>query len=131
VLQARALNFARYDDDSHGYVYVQTFRQAREAVANIEREARRFGPKTEIKILARDYWPLPWLLRDLPGAVFHGQMVPEPDAPIIVANVEQEVELRARLKGVYGSTEFLLRPGVRLRLYVQRQRPLGVVKLPQ
>jgi uncharacterized protein (TIGR03663 family) len=129
ALQARALNFARYDDDRHGYVYVQTFRQTRDAVADIEKEARRFGQGAEIKILARDYWPLPWLLRDLPGAVFHGQMVPEPDAPVIVAGVDQEFELKARLKGVYVSTEFPLRPGVRLRLYVQRRRPVGFINL--
>jgi predicted membrane-bound mannosyltransferase len=89
----------------------------------IERAASEAGTgrETGIVIYSPDYWPLPWYLRDYPRAGFFGQIV-ETTEPVVIAKVEQEAELPASFTEAYRRQgEYVLRPGVRLVLYLRRE----------
>ena len=131
TFQTIDLNFINYDNDDQYYVYVyaHTRRGTLDLVRNIEQiAAERDGLKTGITIVSPDYWPLPWYLRDYPGAAYFGRMAQSTE-PLIVANESQKAEMEANFGELYrqvpsndSSGSFELRPGVRLLLYVRRNR---------
>ena len=119
--QAFDLNYRHYDDETYPYVFVHSTRDLLSLVDEIESTAERAGTgqETEVAILSPDYWPLPWYLRDYPGAVFWGS-IQETDAAMIVANINQEAELTPTLGDRYVRVRtFNLRPGVDLALFVR------------
>lgn len=123
------LNFINYDNDDTYYVYVyaHTRRGMLDLVRNVEQIAReREGNQTGITIVSRDYWPLPWYLRDYPRTAYFGRMAQSTE-PLIIANEDQKAEIEANFGELYrqvpskdASGSFELRPGVRLLLYVRR-----------
>jgi uncharacterized protein (TIGR03663 family) len=125
------LNFINYDNDNPYYVYVyaHTRRGMLEMVNNIEQIAReRDGAQTGITIISPDYWPLPWYLRNFPRTAYFGRMAQSTE-PLIIANEQQKAEVEASFGELYRqvpskdeSGSFELRPGVRLLLYVRRNR---------
>lgn len=120
--QAVRLNFFHYDDDKYPYVYAHTYREFLPLITEIDRlaERARTGKQTGVTITAREYWPMPWYLRDYPHAGFFGHMAMTQE-PIIVGSVEQAEELENMLGDRYlrlGS--YPLRPGVTLLLYARR-----------
>ena len=125
------LNFINYDNDSAYYVYVyaHTRRGTLDLVRNIEQIAReRDGDQTGITIVSPDYWPLPWYLRDYSHTAYFGQMSQSTE-PLIVAREDQKALMDANFGELYrmvpsndASGSFELRPGVRLLLYVRRNR---------
>jgi uncharacterized protein (TIGR03663 family) len=120
--QAVRLNFYHYDDDKYPYVYAHTYREFLSMVEKIEQLAQRAqtGRQTGITITAREYWPMPWYMRNYPKAGFWGRMV-ETQEPIVVGSVEQEQELDAALGDRYlRVNSYPLRPGVTLLLYARR-----------
>jgi predicted membrane-bound mannosyltransferase len=119
------LNYRHYDDETYPYVFVHSTRDLLSLVDEIETtaEAAGTGPDTGVAIVSPDYWPLPWYLRNYPGAVFWGSIV-ETDAAMIVANVNQEAELTPALGDGYVRVRtFTLRPGVDLALFVRSDIP--------
>jgi uncharacterized protein (TIGR03663 family) len=119
--QAVRLNFFHYDDDKYPYVYAHTYREFLPLVAEIDQLAGRAktGKETGISIVAREYWPLPWYLRDYPRAGFFGRMV-QTQEPIVVGSSEQEQELEVMFGGRYRRVgSYPLRPGVVLLLYAR------------
>jgi uncharacterized protein (TIGR03663 family) len=124
--QAIDLNFRHYDDETYPYVFVHSTRDLLSLVDEIETTAERAGTSTEtsVAIMSPDYWPLPWYLREYPGAVFWGSIQQETDAAMIVANVNQEAELTPALGDRYvRARTFNLRPGVDLALFVRADIP--------
>ena len=125
------LNFINYDNDSTYYVYVyaHTRRGTLDLVRNIEQIAKeREGEKTGITIVSPDYWPLPWYLRDYSRTAYFGTMAQSTEA-LIVAREDQKALMDANFGELYrmvpsndASGSFELRPGVRLLLYVRRNR---------
>jgi uncharacterized protein (TIGR03663 family) len=125
------LNFVNYDNDSEYYVYVyaHTRRGTLDLVRNIEQIAReRDGEQTGITIVSPDYWPLPWYLRDYSHTAYFGQMTQSTE-PLIIAREDQKVQMEANFGEQYrqvpsndASGSFELRPGVRLLLYLRRNR---------
>jgi uncharacterized protein (TIGR03663 family) len=125
------LNFVNYDNDDTYYVYVyaHTRRGTLELVRNIEQIAReREGEQTGITIVSPDYWPLPWYLRDYSRTAYFAQMAPSTE-PLIIAKDSQKEEMERNFGELYrqvpsndSSGSFELRPGVRLLLYVRRNR---------
>ncbi len=119
--QAIDLAYRHYDDETYGYVFVHTTREALDLVAEIEAVAERTGTgaETGVTITSPDYWPLPWYLRDYPRVGFWGEIV-DTEEPIVVANVSQGADVAARLGDRYTSRgTYLLRPGVELELFVR------------
>lgn len=123
------LNFINYDNDDTYYVYVyaHTRRGMLDLVRNVEQIAReREGNQTGITIVSRDYWPLPWYLRDYPRTAYFGRMAQSTE-PLIIAKEDQKAEIEANFGELYrqvpsndASGSFELRPGVRLLLFVRR-----------
>ena len=123
--QAIDLNYRHYDDETYPYVFVHSTRELLSLVSEIETIAERAGTgqETGVAIVSPDYWPLPWYLRDYPGAVFWGTIT-ETDAAMIVANVNQEAELTPTLGDQYVRLgTYNLRPGVDLALFVRADVP--------
>jgi len=125
------LNFINYDNDSTYYVYVyaHTRRGTLDLVRNIEQIAKeRDGEQTGITIVSPDYWPLPWYLRDYSRTAYFGTMAQSTEA-LIIAREDQKAVMDANFGELYrmvpskdASGSFELRPGVRLLLYVRRNR---------
>jgi len=125
------LNFINYDNDNSYYVYVyaHTRRGTLDLLRNIEQIAReRDGEQTGITIVSPDYWPLPWYLRDYKRTAYFGDMAQSTE-PLIIAREDQKPKMEANFGELYRqvpsndpSGSFELRPGVRLLLYVRRNR---------
>jgi predicted membrane-bound mannosyltransferase len=131
LYQTIDLNFINYDNDDTYYVYVyaHTRRGTLDLVRNIEQLAKeRDGDQTGITIVSPDYWPLPWYLRDFRRTAYFGDMAPSTE-PLIIAKDSQKATMEANFGELYrqvpsndSSGSFELRPGVRLLLYVRRNR---------
>jgi uncharacterized protein (TIGR03663 family) len=120
LYQSVQLNLYHYDDDQYVYPYVQTQRGFLHLVQQVERfaELNGTGSDTSVAIMAPEYWPLPWYLRNYKNTGYLGKPS-STNASIVIASVRQLAELaplladRYRLIGTYP-----LRPGVELVLYV-------------
>jgi uncharacterized protein (TIGR03663 family) len=126
------LNFINYDNDDRYYVYVyaHTRREMLKLVDEINQLAQRThqGSETGITIVAPDYWPLPWYLRDYKRVGYFGHMAPSTE-PIIIARQDQAAEVQSTFGDRYQQIQsgfnptgsFPLRPGVDLLLYARRE----------
>ncbi len=74
-----------------------------------------------VKVMADDYWPLPWYLRRL-SSVGYWEHVPEhPDAPVIIVGAELQPQLDEQLQDEYQVNSYGLRaPSVVLWAYIER-----------
>jgi uncharacterized protein (TIGR03663 family) len=124
------LNFFNYDNDRQYYVYVyaHTHRDMLALVNEINRIATHTDEgRTGITIVSRDYWPLPWYLRDYTGVGYHGQMTTS-SQPIIIASDDQKDEVQSVFgdryqqvqSGLQPDGSYRLRPAVNLLLYVRK-----------
>lgn len=122
--QTYQLNFVRYDDDRMPYVYAHTRREFLDLVAEIERYASVSGRdnETAVDVVSPDYWPLVWYVKDYPKAVFHGKMIDNSSAEMIVAKKkDQDSEVTRRFSANYKFVgPFALRPGVDLVLLIRK-----------
>jgi len=121
LTQSITLNFFRYDDARFPYVYMQTRREFISLVQEINAIASRSGSSTQTAILvtSREYWQLPWYLRDYSNVGFPGQIVPI-KADIIIASETQERELIPLMTDNYRRVgSYPLRPAVTLVLYAR------------
>ena len=137
IFQSWMLNFNDFESQSNPYVYAHTSEDVFEMVERIEQaaSASKDGKDTVIQIVAAgdDYWPLPWYLRPFTRVGYHNKMDTSIcDAPIIVANTQQEQEILETLYSVPKSGErhlymplfekpLFLRPGVQWQGYVRKQ----------
>jgi len=123
------LNFVNYDNDNTYYVYAyaHTKRGTNRLVEEIDRIANQQGQggKTGITIVSREYWPLPWYLRNYSRVGYFGHMTTSTE-PIIIASEDQRAEMQANFGSAYHEVPsnesggaYSLRPGVNLLLYVK------------
>ena len=127
------LNFRNYDNDdtSYVYVYAHTRREMLKLVDEINRIAKLSGQGGQmgITIVSRDYWPLPWYLRDYSRVGYYGQLT-DSNERVIIASEDQLADVQQRfgsryqpvLSGLNQSGSFALRPGVNLLLFVRRDQ---------
>ena len=122
--QTYELNFVRYDDDKMPYVYAHTRREFLDLVADIERYAKISGKgnETAVDVVSPDYWPMVWYVKDYPKAVFHGKVIDNSTAEMIVAKKrEQDADVIRRYSANYKfAGPYDLRPGVELLLLVRK-----------
>ncbi|MGH9907634.1 MAG: flippase activity-associated protein Agl23 [Pyrinomonadaceae bacterium] len=127
--QTIKLNFFNYDDERYVYVYAHTYREMLALVNQINQIASVTGEKERlgITIVSRDYWPLPWYLRDYTAVGYHGRMTASIQ-PIIIASEDQRDEAQSMFGDSYQQVKsafnpdgsYRLRPGVNLLLYVRK-----------
>ena len=118
--QSIMLNFKNYDDERYELVYVQTKRDIYNLLARLKSLSNTCGKDMAINIVSREYWPLPWYLREYKNAKFWGNVVDNPNAPVILVDKSGEADLIKKLKGEYKKERFVLRPGVWLTAYIQK-----------
>ena len=75
-----------------------------------------------VAFFAPEYWPMPWYLpRSEYWSTVYEQPVLEGRRPMVVVRIDQEASLSEAFKSGWArGSEYLLRPGVRLVLYVRR-----------
>ncbi|MEZ5307854.1 MAG: hypothetical protein R2684_11985 [Pyrinomonadaceae bacterium] len=121
-------NFVRHDDEEMPYVYAHTRRGFEDMITEIRKFSDRSTKKKEIvlDVVSQDYWPMPWYVNDFKHANFHGRMIDNSDAEVIVGKSDQATELAEKFGSRYKFIgEYPLRPGVELWLLVRNDLAAG------
>ena len=80
------------------------------------------GKAMMVKIMAPDYWPLPWYLRRLTRVGYWENVPDDPEAPVIICDSSLQEILASKLVKDYQMNSYGLRsPHVVLWLYVDRE----------
>ncbi|MES1240943.1 MAG: flippase activity-associated protein Agl23, partial [Acidobacteriota bacterium] len=122
--KAVEVSFLRYDDENLGLVYVQTTREVRDLMKEIEAAAAR-SPKGKAGLAIRFYtnnrWPLPWYLREYHGTLYQKEVPYDPAGDVLIFEPGQEPDVRAGLKDwkTYRRRVFTLRRNVKLVMYTR------------
>lgn len=112
-----------YDREEHAYLYAHTQRKFIEFVRLIESHAAALGTgkSTSIAVFAPENWPLPWYLRNYPGAGYWGEFKSEVSADLYVTTPAQDPQMAIKLEGKYDRFgDYNMRGTVDLVLYVRR-----------
>ena len=117
--QSIMLNFKNYDDERYELVYVQTKRDVYNLLNRMKLLSNTCGKDMVINVVSKEYWPLPWYFREYKNARFWGNVIDNPNAPVILVDKTGESKLKEKLKGNYKKERFVLRPGVWLVAYIQ------------
>ena len=123
AFQSYNLNFVEYDNNDRTYIYAHTRREFLTMMSRIDYYAAKSGKGSDvgIDVISPDYWPMVWYTKDYPKAVYHGRMIDNSNAEVIVAKKnDQDRELIARYASKYKlGGVYPLRPGVDLVLLVR------------
>ncbi|MBU0641500.1 MAG: TIGR03663 family protein [Planctomycetes bacterium] len=116
-----ALRFSA--DNRNPYAYAHPVRDVLKLVGWVERLAAVHpdGRDMVVKIIADDYWPLPWYLRGYGNVGYWEQPPADADADVIVAGTGVQANLAARLERDYLVSVYGLRPSVKLLVYADRR----------
>jgi uncharacterized protein (TIGR03663 family) len=109
--------YREYDDSHHAIVYSQTRRDLRRLLVTLEAKAVGLPRPVPVDVVAQEYWPLPFYLRDYAARFWEARKA---DAPFVIANPSQGNELRESLGEGWTRSGYDLRPGVRLELWSRR-----------
>ncbi|MHB1006661.1 MAG: flippase activity-associated protein Agl23 [Chloroflexota bacterium] len=84
-------------------VYTQTTPDVTKVMGEIEQIGFRTGAGKDLKVAydADATWPFEWYLRDYRNRNFYGTGTPAPDAPVVIAGMENNND--ARIKSILGS----------------------------
>jgi len=121
LYQTLSLTFVHYDDEAYPYVYAHTKRDVIELVKQVDRlsNASNGQSPVSIAVTSPEHFPLSWYLRYYRTGFF-GRVVKVQD-PIVIGAEHQVQALQYVLGDDYQPTgTYLLRPGVRLVLFVRR-----------
>ena len=124
LYQSIQLNFIHYDDPRYVYPYVQTRRTFLSLIDVVNEIAKSMGTgtATSVAVLAPEYWPLPWYLRDYRNTGYFAQVIPT-NANLIIGSQRQQPELEHQLAGRYRfAGMYPMRPGVELVLFVSNRQ---------
>lgn len=111
--QTQLSSFLRPADQRNPYAYVHSspdvlkFRPLADA-------ALARAPGQPVRVIAEEYWPLPWYFRGLPRVGFYATPPDDCDGALIVASQTQADAVRAKLRRPYRESILGLRPGVLL-----------------
>ena len=111
-------SFLRPADQRNPYAYVHSspdvlkFRPLADA-------ALARGPGEPVRVIAEEYWPLPWYFRGLPSVGFYATPPDDCDGALVVASQTQADAVRAKLRHPYRESILGLRPGVLLTVFIR------------
>jgi len=74
-------------------------------------------PNEPIRVIAEEYWPLPWYLRGLPRVGFWSTPPDDCDGALVITSATQSDAVRSRLRGAYRESYVGLRPGIILVVF--------------
>jgi len=110
-------------DERNPYVYSHTSPNLVQLAKRIHELTAKSaaGKDTPIQVINSEQgWPLPWYLRDLNKVGYQAEIPDSLNADIIVADLDKDEALRAKLKGACESSPYGLRPGIMLTLIVKK-----------
>ncbi len=118
-MQSARGNSARFEcDERNPYVYSHTSRDAIRLAERVHQMAAVSpeGRQILVKVMAKEYWPLPWYLRDLPHVGYWDRPSDPSGASVVITSPEFNLDF-----GDDWQTElFGLRPGVLLQVHIRR-----------
>jgi predicted membrane-bound mannosyltransferase len=103
-------------DQRNPYAYVHTSRDLLRLMDQTRLLADD-NPDSVVKVIAEEYWPIPWYLRDLQRVGYWHVMPDDPYAPIMIVSAELSEELDPERMSAYVSGFRGLRPGKIMLLY--------------
>ena len=118
--QTALTSFRRPADLRNPYAYVHSAPDVLK-IRPLADAARAANPGAPIRVIAEEYWPLPWYLRGLDGVGYWSQPPADCDGALVITSTELAEPVRTRLRGKYRESVLGLRPGVLLVLFT----PLG------
>jgi hypothetical protein len=121
--QAHRASFVDYEDPHNPYVYAHTTSDVLDLCAVVREITAEMpqGRATTVQVICpdKDFWPLPWYLRDFPRVGWYETMPPPPEAPAPLIIIQPEMR-PALIRYLYEDQE----PGQR-PLYVEVSRDGG------
>ena len=115
--QTNRVAFLRPADGRNPFAYVHTSVDIRKFRPLAEAALAQF-PDRPIRVIAEEYWPLPWYFRGLPRVGYWTTPPAECDGALVIASASHAEAVRARLRGNYRQTFVGLRPGVVLIVFI-------------
>jgi uncharacterized protein (TIGR03663 family) len=112
--QTRLAAFLRPADQRNPYAYAHTSPDLKKIAA-----LAAAAPDGPIKVIAPEYWPLPWYLRARAEVGYWSGPPDDCDAALVITDLAQADFVRARLRSRYRETFLGLRPGVLLVVFQQ------------
>ncbi len=112
--QTRQAVFLRPADERNPFAYVHTVPDMLK-VPGLAAAA----PAGPVKIISREYWPLPWYLRGRPETGYWAEPPANCDGALVFAEAAQADAVRSRLRGRYRESILGLRPGFMLVVFAR------------
>lgn len=104
-------SFLRPADQRNPYAYVHSSADVLKYRALAEAALAR-KPDQPLRVIAEEYWPLPWYFRGLPRVGFWTTPPDECDGALVITSTTQAESVRGKLRGNYRESFLGLRPGV-------------------
>jgi uncharacterized protein (TIGR03663 family) len=115
--QTREAVFQRPADPRNPFAYVHSTPDVKKIPA-----LASAAPPGPVKVISREYWPLPWYLRRRPDVGYWASPPADCDGALVFADARLAAEVRTRMHGNYHEGFLGLRPGFVLVVF-QRERP--------
>jgi len=112
-------NSTRFEcDERNPCVYSHTCRDAVRLADRVHQIAavNPDGNQMVVKFMSKEYWPMPWYLRDLPNVGYWDKPADPTGAAIVVSSPEFNLDFG----DVWQTELFGLRPGVLLQVHIRR-----------
>ena len=122
----------RYGADARNpYAYAHTSTDCLRLVDRLEDLAAMHpdGPRMLIKVMAEEYWPLPWYLRGFERVGYWNEVAADCVAPVVITSPALAGQVETCLGEGYVTDLYGLRPGVFLVAYIREDlwnRLIGV-----
>ena len=112
IKQTQLTSFLRPADARNPYAYVHSSPDVLKLRA-LATSALATNPDAVIRVIATEYWPIPWYLRGFEKNVGYWSAPPtDSDAALIIASADLADSVSAQLNGTYRESLLGLRPGV-------------------
>lgn len=110
-LQTRLACFQRPADPRNPYAYVHSAPDVKKFRA-LAAAALAAHPAGIVRVIATEYWPLPWYFRGLERIGYWDTPPADCDGALVIATSDQADAVRSRFHGHYRESLLGLRPGV-------------------
>ena len=114
--QMRQAVFQRPADSRNPFAYVHTAPDMLKVPA-----LATAAPAGQVKIISKEYWPLPWYLRTRPETGYWAEPPADCDGALVFAEATQADAVRAQLHGKYRESFLGLRPGFVLVVFARQE----------
>lgn len=111
IKQTQLTAFLRPADSRNPYAYVHSSPDVLKLRALAD-SALATSPEAIVRVIATEYWPIPWYFRGLERVGYWATPPANSDAALVIASADLADAVRAQLTGDYRESLLGLRPGV-------------------